>query len=233
MAILIDGYNLLNAAGIVARGVGPGTLARARLALLNFLAESLEPKDIAHTTVVFDAHNPPPGLPRSVNHRGITALFSVGYEDADSQIEELIGKDSAPRQLTVVSSDHRLQRAARRRKAKAVGSDLWYAEVVRARHRRHEAEARPSDATIRPVVPLLEEDVSYWIRQFGGRSALEQFIETLAAEEMEGGKPSEPDSPPEKPMPPERLSSDEAAAIGNPFPPGYGEDLLEDFEEED
>ncbi|MEE8451031.1 MAG: NYN domain-containing protein [Thermoguttaceae bacterium] len=231
MTILIDGYNLLNATGIVARGVGPGTLSRARLALLNFLAESLEPKDAGHTTVVFDAHDPPPGLPRTVNHRGITVRFSVGYEDADSQIEELIRKDSSPRRLTVVSSDHRLQRAARRRKAKAIDSDLWYAEVVRARRRRSDTEDTPSEATARPVVPLLEEDVSYWIHQFGGRSVLEQFVETLLSEESDGAEsdgaePSEPNLPPSAPMPPDRLSPDEAAAIGNPFPPGYGEDLL-------
>jgi len=229
MTILIDGYNLLNATGIVARGVGPGTLSRARLALLNFLAESINPKNLPHTTVVFDAHDPPPGLPRTVNHRGITVRFSVGYEDADSQIEELIRQDSSPRRLTVVSSDHRLQRAAQRRRAKAVDSDLWYAEVVRARHRRSDAANTLSEATVRPVVPLLEEDVNYWIRQFGGRSVLEQFIETL---ESDGTEPDlkesdEPATPPTNPMPPERLSPDEAAAIGNPFPPGYGEDLLE------
>lgn len=223
MRILIDGYNLLNTTGIVARGVGPGTLARARLALLNFLAESLEPKEVAQTTVVFDAHDPPPGLPRTVNHRGITVRFSVGYEDADSQIEELIRKDSSPRRLTVVSSDHRLQRAARRRKAKPIDSDLWYAEVVRARHRRRDAEDSQPEETTRPVVPLLEEDVSYWIRQFGGRSVLEQFVETLSEEESEVVEP-----PLTEAMPTERLSPDEAAAIGNPFPPGYGEDLLED-----
>ena len=34
-----------------------------------------------------------------------------------TEIEELIRKESAPRRLTVVSSDHRVQRAARRRKA--------------------------------------------------------------------------------------------------------------------
>ncbi len=43
MALLIDGYNLMHVAGIVGRGVGPGGLERSRLALLNFLAESLEP----------------------------------------------------------------------------------------------------------------------------------------------------------------------------------------------
>jgi len=36
-------------------------------------------------------------------------------------------------------SDHRLPRAARHRKAKAVDSDVWYAEIVRRRQQRREA----------------------------------------------------------------------------------------------
>jgi len=227
MSLLIDGYNLLNVSGIIARGVGPGTLHRSRLALLNFLAETLSPHDVTHTTVVFDAHNPPPGLPRAFNHRGITVRFSVGYEDADSQIEELIRSDSAPRRLTVVSSDHRIQRAAKHRKAKAVDSDVWYAELVRTRHRRAKTA---SEAEPRPAVPLLEEDVNYWIRQFGGQSLLQQFVEKLSSETTGLTQRDESQQPPSQKMPPERLSPDEAAAIGNPFPPGYGEDLLEDDE---
>ena len=113
MPLLIDGYNLLNVVGIIGRGVGPGSLERARLALLNFLAESLDSKEIGKTIVVFDSREAPWGLPRSVQHRGLAVQFASKYPDADCLIEELIQKESAPRQLTVVSSDHRLQRAAR------------------------------------------------------------------------------------------------------------------------
>ncbi len=53
MPLLIDGYNLLNATGIVGRG-GPSSLGRSRLALLNFLAGSNRPAGVlAHTTAVF------------------------------------------------------------------------------------------------------------------------------------------------------------------------------------
>ena len=57
MPLLIDGYNLVHVAGILGQGVGPGSLQRSRLALLNFLAESLTPGELPHTTVVFDSHN--------------------------------------------------------------------------------------------------------------------------------------------------------------------------------
>ena len=216
MSLLIDGYNLLNSVGIAGKGIGPGGLQRSRLALLNFLAESLGLEETPHTTVVFDAKNPPPGLPRVVEHRGLKVRFASGHEDADSLIEELIRADSAPRRLTVVSSDHRLQRAARRRKAHAVDSDVWYAETARRRRQRRESTA---GVPARPPVPLLEEDVNYWIRQFGGESALMKLIE----EEMAGGS-SAIEFPPAEEPDDDKPSPDE---IANPFPPGYAEDLEE------
>src|SRR4051794_30536608 len=70
MALIIDGYNLMHAAGILGRGVGPGSLERSRLALLHFVVESLDQAELAATTVVFDARAAPPGLPRELKHRG-------------------------------------------------------------------------------------------------------------------------------------------------------------------
>ncbi len=132
MPLLIDGYNLLNATGIVGRG-GPSSLGRSRLALLNFLAAAIDPREVAHTTVVFDAHDPPPGLPRVVQHGPLLVRFAAKNRTADELIEELIVADSAPRRLVVVSSDHEIQRAARRRRAKAVGSEAWYSDLIRQR----------------------------------------------------------------------------------------------------
>ena len=191
MSLLIDGYNLLHAVGIIGRGIGPGGLQRARLALLNFLAESLKPKEIARTTVVFDAADAPPGLPRVVEHRGLVVRFAVGHPDADSLIEELIADDSAPRGLTVVSSDHRLRRAARRRKARPVDSDVWYAQLIAQRRRRRR---RTPASSAKPPVPLLEEDIAYWLHQFGGQSSLEKLLQNESRDDLT-----------------------------NPFPPGYGE----------
>jgi uncharacterized protein len=215
MPILIDGYNLLHVTGIVGRGVGPGGLQRSRLALLNFLVASIDPTELPHTSIVFDAHDPPPGLPRIVQHRGMTVCFAARHETADQLIAALIRADSAPRRLVVVSSDHEIQRAARRRRAKAVDSDVWYAELIRTRQQASEAS---SDETDRPPVPLLEEDVNYWLRQFGGESELSALwtLEASATKQglrdsSAGGKDG-PDS-----------------TLDNPFPPGYGEDLLRDL----
>jgi len=223
MSLLIDGYNLLHAVGIIGRGIGPGSLERSRLAILNFLAESLDPEQLARTTVVFDAGGAPPGLPRVVEHRGITVRFAAGYEDADALLEELIRAESAPRRLTVVSSDHRLHRAARRRKAKPVDSDAWYAQVVRQRaDRRQSTSPTPS----KPHVPLLEEEVARWLERFGGEAHLQRFVEQTQADEL-----PPPNDPPTHTPPHDKAtdkpSAAEAAEIENPFPPGYAEDLLD------
>ncbi len=215
MPLLIDGYNLLNATGIVGRGPGATSLQRSRLALLNFLAAAIDPCELPHTTVVFDAHDAPPGLPRVVQHGPLAVRFAPKNQTADDVIAELIHADSAPRRLLVVSSDHQVQRAARRRRAKAVDSEIWYAELLRARRQREEES---SDALPRPPVPLLAEDVGYWLRQFGGESQLTDFVLAL-----ETKTPSKAQA--------ETLAGDrsEEPPFDNPFPPGYGEDLLRDL----
>ena len=194
MSLLIDGYNLLHASGILGRGVGPGGLERSRSALLHFLAESLDARQLAGTTVVFDARAAPPGLPRLTEYRGMKVRFADRGSDADQEIEQLIAENSAPRRLIVVSSDHRLHRAARRRRAKAIDSDRWYAEILRKRIDR----ARTKSPTRKPADPPTEGEVRFWLKQFGI---------------------DEPEAPPP--------GADRPIA-GNPFPPGYGEDVLED-----
>lgn len=163
MALLIDGYNLLHASGILGRGVGAGSLERSRAALLDFLADSLDPRELAGATIVFDARGAPPGLPRVTQHRGLTVRFAPKGSDADQEIEQLVAQSSAPRRLTVVSSDHRLHRAARRRKAKVIDSDQWYAQVV---HRRIDG-LRAKTTGRKPSAPPTESEVRYWLRQFG------------------------------------------------------------------
>lgn len=162
MSLILDGYNVLFAAGILGRGVGPGTLQRARLTLLNLLAESLDEEAARRTIVVFDARDPPAHRPHRYDYRGIDVRFAVDAEGADEVIEELIRADSAPRQLTVVSSDHRLQKAARRRKAQAIDSDRWYAELLAERAQRRPAVASDEDKPL-----MIEFSPEEMLRQFG------------------------------------------------------------------
>ena len=157
MTLIIDGYNLLHASGIFGADRGPRGFEQSRMALLDALVDLLGPR-AAETVVVFDAARAPDGLPARLVHGGIRVWFAREYPDADSLIEELVEADTAPGHLVVVSSDRRLQAAARKRRARAVGCDEWLAE---ARAARREQDATPE----KPPAPG-PEDVEYWKRYF-------------------------------------------------------------------
>jgi len=168
MALLIDGYNLLNATGIFAEA-GPGTeLHRTRVALLNFLSASIDQRERKVTTIVFDAAGAPPGLPSTIKHDSITVHFAQRHSDADEMIEDLLEEYRTPRSLVVVSSDHRVQRAARRVGASFLDSDEWYSErLALCRARRSAAE----DVALKPSGDLTADELNYWLREFGGTAA--------------------------------------------------------------
>lgn len=130
MSLLIDGYNLLFSAGFSDPTPSAPRLAHARLALLDFVARSVATCERPRTTVVFDAAQAIQSLPRQLVHHEMVVRFAVGYASADELLEELIRTDSAPRQLVVVSSDHRVQRAARRRRATVVDAGEWYMRAL-------------------------------------------------------------------------------------------------------
>jgi len=240
MALLIDGYNLLHASGIIPSGIGSGTLRRARQALLNYLVLVLGPGEIAKTTVVFDAQCAPPGLPREVNHRGIQVLFADKHEEADDLLEELIQADSSPKQLTVVSSDHRIQRAARRRRAVPIDSDQWCGELAR-RNRELAKSMEVELAENKPRLPLSRSEVEDWLSVFAGADFMEEDprFETLDPTEADLLDPlnqcgayleDDPDEAPGQADSVDQEVDDEDMTDlgdGEIFPPGYGEDLLE------
>lgn len=234
VALIIDGYNLLHASGVSGAGAGRGQFARSRLALLNFLVESLPPDELQRTTVVFDAAGAPAGLPHVLYHRGLTVRFAASYDDADALIEELIAADTSPRRLTV-SSDHRLQRAAARRRARSVDSDRWYAETLR----RGRARTRPAPPrqplSDKPLLSAADEEIAYWLKQFrevlqeeltpGGPASTTHSPATPPcdvpapnASQTPGGGAKRSRRRPAKPSrQPPRIDE------GPIFPPGYGE----------
>jgi predicted RNA-binding protein with PIN domain len=218
MSVLIDGYNLLHASGILGSGVGPGSLERSRSALLNFLAESLAERQLSRTTIVFDAREAPPGLPRTTMYRGMTVCFAPRGLDADAVIEDLIAAESSPRRLTVVSSDHRLHRAARRRRAKAIDSDVWYGEVIRLRIER----ARKKKPAGKPAGPISDVEVRFWLREFG---IVHEQVEPKSADATSSVEEGVVDNARPAESPESKLKD---APPGNPFPPGYGEDISEE-----
>jgi uncharacterized protein len=148
MQILIDGYNLLHASDVFPPASAPPTLEQSRLALLDFLVEHLPAKQLPRAIVTFDAVGAPPGLPREMNHRGLAVHFARRGGTADELLEELIAAEPDPRNLLVVSSDHRVQRAARQKGAEFVDSESWSRELRAA----HQVDIRTESSTEKPEI---------------------------------------------------------------------------------
>jgi len=163
MPILIDGYNLLFATGIAGGGNGPRGLERSRGALVQHVSRALDALGDRDVTIVFDAAGAPPGLPSSFEHHGVQVRFAKGYPSADEMLEELIRAHSSPRRLTVVSSDHRVQQAAKRRRAKTVDADVWFEQVEQLQR---EQGAKAKDASSVAQDRSLDPGVEYWLAQF-------------------------------------------------------------------
>jgi uncharacterized protein len=163
--VLIDGYNLLHAAGLARRSYGPGEFERTRRRLLKLLASQLLPRELQRTTVVFDAPQQSLGpSPPTVVH-GICVIFAGGEGDADALIERFIQSSTAPRRLHVVSSDRRIQRAARRRRAKILSSDQFLDSILRRRGR--EERARLAEPTEKQQGLTAPGEVDAWMKAFG------------------------------------------------------------------
>jgi predicted RNA-binding protein with PIN domain len=157
-AYLIDGYNMIHAVGILQGKAGPHGLEKARKHLLGLLS-SLHAADAGTVTVVFDAGAVRPGGENEQVFRGLHIRFAAGFEEADDLIELLIHEHSAPRRLHVVSDDHRLQRAARRRHCQVLSCSSYLDQLHRARRRR---KITPSDKEGRPAAA----ETAHWLAEF-------------------------------------------------------------------
>lgn len=129
LLLLIDGYNVLSPAAAPTRS-DPLWLHRERMQLISRLKTHLALETCQRTCVVFDAANPPPGRPDRFEIGGIDIRFAVDHPEADDLIEEIIRDHHVPKKLTVVSSDHRVQTAARRRGATAFDSQQWLDDLL-------------------------------------------------------------------------------------------------------
>jgi uncharacterized protein len=216
MRLLIDGYNLLHVTDLFGRGDALGTLHGSREALLEFLALALSAGERRATTIVFDAAGAPPGLPATVHFDHITARFARNYPDADTLLEEIIEDHRAPRGLLVVSSDHRVSRAGRRRGAKTIDSEIWFAQqqgVVRHRGQSAPPHIRPGKES--------GASAAHWISEFTTPEMVE--LERQIRQSPPPGTPL-PGKSKRKSLPP----TDASINSENPFPPGYADDLLEE-----
>lgn len=157
---LVDGYNLLHAMGVLGGRVGPQGLSKARLNLFGLLRGALG-EEASTVTVVFDAAHAPHGALDDQEYEGIHIRFAVDHAQADDLIESLICQSPTPKQLTVVSDDRRIQKAAHRRRCVALGCLDFLENLNQRRPKNHPSEALPSDKAGNSP-----KDTEMWIKEF-------------------------------------------------------------------
>lgn len=164
---MIDGYNLMHTWGLARQRYGPGDLERLRERFLRELAGQLFQEDRQRTTVVFDAgEEAPTDVAVDRKFESMRILFAVRDTDADTRIEKLIAGHSAPRQIRVVSSDRRLQVAARRRRGQFVTSEDFIGELRRGRSETVDQEV-PRELEAKSTGETTEAEMAEWLEIFG------------------------------------------------------------------
>jgi len=156
MAFLIDGNNLLHAMAEAGPELGRAGLCKD----LGLLVRGGQ-----RVHVVFDGPAPPGPLARQIaaHAHGATVTYAAP-RTADEVIERLIAEDSAPRQLVVVSTDRRIRKAARRRRAKPIRSEEFARRLTEladeASRPRHPLEPPEKRAGLAP------DQADEWLRVF-------------------------------------------------------------------
>ncbi len=198
--LIVDTYNVLHTTGVLPpRLAAPGVPGLVRL-----LASSR----YAHRriTLVCDG-----GSDRQSGYRmgNIHILYAGPAREADDVIEHLIRRYARGNVLEVVSSDRRLQRAARRHRAGSISSESFLEHLV------HDERLPPPRRgnVLRKQVPLDAYSVAQWLREFG--------YEPSPTRPEGGAGPAEPRSPsvppgaPPSPSPPaDRGPSPASGTIG-------------------
>jgi len=162
MPYLIDGYNVYHAA----RKLAQEWATLTTVSFCTLVAEDLRRlRDWG--IIVFDG-GPLRGISYEVEPADyVRVIFSGAGSDADTVLEGLIQKNTAPRRLVVVSSDNRLKKAARRRRAQSLTAQEFLDQMVR----------RSAAPQRRPPEPQEK-------RQGVGPGQLEQWLELFG---LEGG----------------------------------------------
>jgi len=193
--LLIDGYNLMHNAGFGHKSSGPGAFERARDRLLKRLQNSLSETERAHTSIVFDAQYAEQTDRRPLNLYGMTILFSPRGRQADDLIEMILAAHSHPQQVLVISSDHRLQRAARHARAGYLSSDSFLVELD-GRKQESSEDTDESSHSRCPNIPPEEqspgaEELDCWLVEFR-----DVDVNALVREVQNESRSPAPDPPP-------------------------------------
>ena len=121
MPVLIDGNNLLYAA----RNAEDERPLVGRSILCDTIGQWVRRRG-ERVHVVFDGPAPEANLAKQIGNPDISVSYSGGTS-ADAVIIDILDTDSAARRLLVVSTDGEIVRSAKRRRAKSIRSDEFWA----------------------------------------------------------------------------------------------------------
>jgi predicted RNA-binding protein with PIN domain len=171
LLLLIDGYNVVAPVAPPGRIPDPTWLQRERNQLVRRLVKHLSEDIRKRTCIVFDAANPPTDRPSEFDVDGIQVRFAVDYPEADDLLEQIITSHSAPKNLAVVSSDHRVQTAANRRGSQTFDSQPWLDDLMDGRIGLAPAQSsragQGSEANSDKPDSIDDDDVQQWMSDFG------------------------------------------------------------------
>jgi predicted RNA-binding protein with PIN domain len=154
--IIIDGYNLLWSIHKMGEDFEPISDVQLCQIVDRYLGLSGEKGEI-----VFDGAGPPDKREFD-NLSNLEVVFSGRNSDADTIIEDKVTESTAPRRLTVVSSDRRVRKAARMRKVEVVKSDVFWGNLQKQLSRKKTVRepAAKRDG-------LSEGETEQWLKFFG------------------------------------------------------------------
>lgn len=156
VVILVDGYNVLHTQGVL-----PPRLAGIEVhGLLRLIHRSRFAG--RRLTIVCDGSGST-GRPGLEIVDGTSVHYSGPHSEADTVIERMLEVASAARTWLVVSSDRRVQRAARRARADVLDSRTFLEQLV-ADEAHKRKDGLPPFAT---EVPLDRYSVAHWLEEFG------------------------------------------------------------------
>ncbi|MFA5422968.1 MAG: NYN domain-containing protein [Phycisphaerae bacterium] len=153
---IIDGYNLLWSVRKAAEHLEEMSESQ----LCQFIGIYLRAIG-SEGQIVFDGIGPPDKTLLN-SGTGIDIVFSGPGIDADTYIEAKIKADSAPKRLTVVSTDRQIRRAASARKAVSVRSEKFWQDVVKTLNKKIKAPE-----PIEKKRGLDEGQTMQWLKYFG------------------------------------------------------------------
>jgi len=154
--IIVDGHNLLHSIykvegdSEVISDIGLSRIIGRYLKLTGQKGEIIFDGTGPRDKVIFDSVD------------GVEILFAGMGTDTDTVIEGKIKAHTAPKRLIIVSSDRRLRRAARTRKATSIKSEDFWNNVQKQLSRK-----RPKKEPTGKRQGLSESETNQWLEIFG------------------------------------------------------------------